>query len=457
MYEVVVDQEPKGAVARVARLRDQSRGKDYETPTTAPLLGSLVEGTSMMRLLQSGLRVQAIVVPLSRRRSMKSQLGSLVDPALNTLDGFIKPHEKPIVLVDPEAEALSCPGRAREIFANDKGTPAPDQARPLLNTALRTEALESHRIEYGRVWDQSITSIGLASVGEWFERMAREAGTSSYLAPTPIVRANVRSVRRAFRIAWRFVDAAASTFDNSGPHFVLHGEVFHDHTESAGARISFLAELQHAYASATPRKLPYVSLKVLPNGSEFFYGPAASQCRRNLSEFLVNVSHHARAMGGLMVVHNLGTWALGGIDSGADIVSFRGDARPLYVDQIWHRRKRKQKLPRRSRKSRNRHLTVPPWDPDGLCDGSLKEFKAGWAKTQAFPSDKYVPPEPFWDWPYDRRFEYRTRQIIASLIAVGKEYRQALVSGDPIGDAVKSRISRIRDQDPLLDLCPTAH
>jgi hypothetical protein len=455
MYEVVVEQEPKGAIARVARLRDSAKGREYETPTAAPLISTGTEGRSLLRLLQAGWRTQAIVVPLSRRRSVKSELGSLVDPALSTLDGFVQPHERPIILVDPEAEALSCPGRAREAFLDDKGSPPPNQALPLLNSALRSESSGSKRPEYGKVWDQSIGSVGLASVGEWYERMTREAGASSYLAPTPVIRASLASVRRAFGVAWRFVDAAAQTFDNSGPHFVLHGELFSDTSQSAAARTAFLAHLQKAYATPTPRRLPYVSLKVLPNGSQFFYGTGASQSRRNLSEFLVNACHHARALGGLLITHNLGSWSLGGLDSGSDVVTFRGDARPLYIDPLWRRQKRKAAA--RSRRKHPRHRTVAPFDPDALCDGSVKEFKASWMRNNlhAFPSDKFVPPEPFWEWPFDRRFEYRTRQIIASLVAVGREYREALASGEPICDAVKSRVARMRDQDALLDLCPT--
>ena len=228
MLEFVLEQEPRGAIARVGKLRDQSRGREYLTPASAPVLATTTEATATLRLFQDGVRTPVIFVPLSRRGAMKSQLGSLMDRSVGTLDGFVGPTERPMILPDPEAEALSSPSRARDLFLNDKLSPPPDQARALLDAVLRQETKGKMRSEYGKIWDQTLSTVGIANVGEWFERMTHEAGSSAYLAPSPVIRGSQRSVRRAFQIVWRFVDTAATSFDASGPHFVLHEEVFRD-------------------------------------------------------------------------------------------------------------------------------------------------------------------------------------------------------------------------------------
>lgn len=456
MMEYIVRTEPRGTIARVGVISDTRRRLEYPTPVTSPAIRTTLESRALLRLLKDGARTPALFIPLSRRKEVKGVLGSVIDSTRTTLDGFVGSSDRPMIIPDPESEAFTLPCRARDNFRDDGYSPIPTQAEELFGSVLRVSPKQFGHREYGKAWDETASKVGIASLGEWYERITHEAGSSVYLAPSPMIRASTQSVDRAFRVSWKLVDVATESFDASGPHFLVHSELFRNDSFATAARLAFLARLQSEYATITPRRLPYLSLKVYQNGTDLAWGPGASQCRRNFSEFVGNVSHHIRAMGGALILQNLGTWSLGGLDSGADVVSFRGDARPLQIDPVW-RRAPKVAGRRRTLTKTAKHRDVEPFDPHALCDGSLQQYKSTWsAGVTAFSSSPHVEPEPFWEWEWEKQFEYRTRQIIDGLVELGREYRQDLQGEVPIGEAVRSRIQRMRDQDALTDLCPSA-
>lgn len=447
--------------ARLSTLLDQKLHIKHALPATSPCIRTATEARALLRLYQDGARPPAVFVPVSRRSEVKGVLGALIDPSATTLDAFVRTRERPVVFVDPEAESLFTPCQARDRLSVESDSHRPSAVSGLMSTGLRSsdgdpESGEPPRQEYGAAWDVALSRTGgIASVGEWFERLTRESGSQVFLAPAPLIRADLNSVARALRVAWQWVDAA-TTFDARGPHFTLHSEVFGSGALAVMARTNFLEALRCEYKSATPRRVAYLSLKVYPSGSDLVSGTSASHYRRNFSEFVWNVAHHVRALGGQLLVQNLGTWALGGLDSLADLVSYRGDGAPLTIDPRWRRAKSKGG---RKKSATSKRRVVEPFDPWALCDGSLREYKAHWGANglRAFATSPHVAPEPFWEWEFPRRFEFRTRMIIDALLEIGPEYRTALLGPIPIGEAVRSRIQRMRYQDALYDLCPSVY
>lgn len=455
MLEFVLKSEPKGTFTRVGNIQDSVTRRLYPTPSTGPCLRTEMESKAFLRLFRDGARPSAIFVPLSRRIQMRSNLGPLISSARPTLDDFVTAQDRPVVFPDPESEVLSQPCQARERFLNERGTKIPEQVERLFQTRLR-DSLGPDSRGFERVWDQTIETVGISNLGDFYQTMTRESGSKIFLAPGPMIRGSVRSVKRALQVAWRLVDDAAANFDAVGPHFLFHSDFFGQDAAEAQARAAFLDSIQREYASQSPRKLGYASIKLFQNGHDLSYGAAASQRRVNISEFIRNLSHHVRAMGGAVVAHNFGTLVLGPLQSGADIASFRGDARPYFIDPIWHRQKARGR-PSRKGKRRVAKRVIAPWDAVALCDGSTRDYRTSWEKDNlhAFRTAEHVEPEAFWDLPFELQFEYRTRQIIGSLIQVGVEYYRDLNGEIPIGDAVRSRIQRMREQDAIIDYCPS--
>jgi hypothetical protein len=370
----------------------------------------------------------------------------------------------PMVVPDPQSEIYSMPTLARYTFLNDKHTPVPQQVRALLRTTLRegTQRNGARRasVEYSKVWKTAEQKKGLTNLGTFTERLTSEAGSRLYLAPTPLIRANVESVARAFRVGWRLTDQASEAFDQAGPHFVIHSEVFGTSPGAVAARAAFISCLRNEYATVTPRKLAFLSLKVFQSGTQLLSGPSAPQARRELGDFMVSARHQVGLMGGDLIAHNWGTLALGPLSCGADLVSYRGNGVPFHNDVLWHRVSPRGKLSETARRRKLgslNHKVVPPFDPHSLSNGDLAALRKTWERegVSGFSTAEFVEPEPIWEKSYAAQFEYRTRQIISGLHSVGVEFRAAVFDGDiPLAEALRSRISRMREQDALLDLVP---
>jgi len=456
MLEYVEESQPKGTVTRLGHLDNTATGRVYSTPSTAPCLRTETEAKAFLRLFQDGAIPAAIVIPLSRRAEMRSILGPMIDTSRPTLDNFVIAGDIPVTFPDPESEVLSmsCQARDRLLADKDKRTRVPEQVEGLFQTRLRSGSDPGSR-NYERVWDQTIGTVGIANLGDFFQRLTREAGSRVFLAPGPMIRGSVGSVNRALKATWPLVDDAASSFDKVGPHFLFHSDFFRNGADETRSRAAFLDAIRREYSIPSPRRVGYVSIKFYQNGHDLSYGASASRLRTNASEFLTNLCHHARGMGAAMIVHNFGTLALGALQSGGDVATFRGDAKPYFIDEFWHRQPKKGK--QRRRKSRTRTKYIAPWDPVALCDGVEADFRSSWEKDDlhAFRHAEHVEPEPFWEYSWERKFEYRTRQIIGSLIQVGAEYRRDLAGQIPIGDAVRSRLQRVKELDQVIDYCPS--
>lgn len=164
---------------------------------------------------------------------------------------------------------------------------------------------------------------------------------------------------------------------------------------------------------------------------------------------------------GLLVVQNVGTWALGLLDCGADIVGARGNGKTLDVEAIrGHPALTRsngrgisagQRIEHKARSA----IHVQPFDPVELADSKLADVKRQWTRTQAFPVAEHVTPEPFWTYDVSRQREYRALQVFGSLVQLAAELRSASTGPIPLRDSIRDRIERMREHDAMFDICPS--
>ena len=187
----------------------------------------------------------------------------------------------------------------------------------------------------------------------------------------------------------------------------------------------------------------------------------ASIYRKNFSSTVVSISENVREMNGFLIIHNMGRWSLGGVDSGADLVSFRSDGKPFEIDNFYHRRKKTADLKEKKKiriepKTLRKDSFVPPFDPEKLSDGELPDFKASWNKNKYFRHPPHVQPQPWWTFSNKNdRWKYRARVIIDSIMELDREIREMAKSEIPVYESVRLRIARMGEQDPMVDLCPS--
>lgn len=451
MIEFLEDKNAQVALARFGRLSVQA-GREYSMPSTAPTPRTEYEARALAALAQKGLGVSAIAMPLARLARIKGHLDALVGVRRYvTIDDFVQ-QSHPLVLPDLESEALSLACRARKLF--QEAGPVPEALQELLQCGL-TKDRNKGRMETGEAWDYVQVEYGLSSVRQWFEAIEARAGSPIFLAPTPIIRASIPSVSRAFSLGWNMVDTVEDpVFRGRGLHLLPHSEIFLQDESASAARMEVLKYLRQMGSMPSPRVAPFISLKVFDGNGYLQNGTGAKVARQNLRDFLVDAKEYVRAARGLLILHDFGTWALGALDSGVDIVTFRCDGRKLEIDPLWG--EPSAEAPRRiAGQPLRRRRTLPPFDPIELCDGHIRDFKESWKKTEAFRTADHVQPQPYWTWPLGRQREYRASQVIGSLVAVGKEYREAAYRDVPLTESLRSRVARMKEQDALLDLCPS--
>jgi hypothetical protein len=375
-----------------------------------------------------------------------------------TLDGKLYFPDRPIVLPDPESEALATGVDSRARIQSDTLT-LPDSLRELLQSGLTADPKKGRK-ETGAAWELVRKDFGFSALASWYERAESQAKASIFLAPSPVVRGTSASVRRAFDFGWQIVDSIETAFDAVGVHLLLHAEILSDDVNSIEARGTFVSCLIALYRDPNPRNFPVISIKILDPSKSLSSGPEASIRRRNLGELLLRASEAIHQAGGLAVVHNFGTWVLGPLDCGVDIVGFRGTGRTLDLDLIYstpdyatsNRTKPSVAPPLVAPKRKQR---IQPFDPVRLSDARLSEVKALWKKSQAFPVAKHVEPEPFWTWDKLRQREFRTLQVTAALLELGEEFRSAGKGTIPIRDCIRDRVERMQEHDAMFDLCPS--
>jgi hypothetical protein len=429
-------------------------------PATAPTPRTSYEGDAILRLVKAGAPIPALIVPLSTRRQVAAQFGSFLGgPRQLTLEGTDFYPQRPITICDPETEAFTfgCDARLR-IQSDSLSVPGAFEA--LLGCGLSADSA-AKRLDAGVAWDIVRKEYGLSGLTSWFEQAEAQAKSTVFLAPSPLIRANTTSVRRAFEIGWQIADSIESPFEAVGIHLLVHAEVFRDEVPAQQSRAAILSSIQSLYRSPSPRNFPVVSLKLLDIAKSFAAGPDSSVHRRNLSEFLTRAGQEVRNAGGLFVIHNLGTWSLAALDCGADVVGFRGTGRTLDIEPIFGSHESGVKVgsgkqERRSARTNVRmHIRVQPFDPVRLCNAKISHIRAAWVKTNGFPVAKFVVPEPFWELDTYQQREYRARQVTGAILEIASEFRDASRSSIPFRDCVRDRVGRMQEQDAMFDLCPS--
>lgn len=454
------DAAVQSAITHFGRIGD-GKQLQVDTPAFAPTPRMRYEARAVLRLVKGGGEVQVLIVPLSTRREVVSELAPLIpDSRQLQLDTQEKPTPARLVLPDVESEvfALSCDARRR--LLSDQ-VARPRSVKELLCCGL-TSSSKKQRKETGDAWTFVDSQYKLATIGNWMERLEMQARATVFLSPAPIVRALPGYARRALDMGWRIVDTIQETaFQGRGVQLLLHSDLFVDDPIAEAERRALLSGFQNLYQSPSPRNNPYIAIKFLDKGHLLTRGPQQSVARGHLKDFVFEAGEHLARANGVLVVHNYGAWTLSAFDSGADIVGARGTGDLLEIDDHFGTQKPKK---RGGQMARGRHrltgawrkkIRVNPFDPMGLCDVSVKEADAFWKRWGAVTVAEHVTPVEWAKLDVEQRREYRAMQVFGGLLDIAKQLRAAAKGNTPVRDAVRDRVGRMKDQDPMVDLCPS--
>lgn len=459
MLVYVQDSAAQTAQARFGTV-ERSATVNYPMPATAPTPRTAYEAAAILRLANAGAQIPALVVPVSARRTVTQELGTYAGgPNQLTLEGQpFYPH-RPMIVVDPESEAFIFASDARARFQEEKPA-VPEAMGLLLESGLRANP-DRNRLETGAAWDKVRTEYGFGGIAEWYERVEAEAKACVFLAPSPVIRSSTSSVTRALDYGWQIVDNLETAFDAVGVQLPIHSEVFADDAPSVETRLAIVDALTKLYRERRPRNFPVIAFKIVDLSKSLSTGPQASVRRRNLCELLCQSAEAVHRAEGLFVAQNFGTWSLGPLDCGADVVGFRGTGRTLEVDTIhpsrdFPARRGKGRAGRPSEQSPTpKRLRIYPFDPVKLADTTLSSIRALWKTSHAFPVADHVDPEPFWTWDKYAQRAFRTLQVTSSLLSLGAELRSAARGAIPLRDCVRDRVERMQEHDAMFDLCPS--
>ena len=446
----------KSVVDNFPRLGRLKTGSDMvcELPATAPVIRRKYEADAVVSLVRRGAEISTILIPISRTYQVASELAPVIGVAgVKPLVASVQKTERPLVIADPESEAFSFLCNAR-VSISRRLSPSGNKKLPKWMQVLFSSGLSSgysqstseERLESGAAWRKVRKEYGLASLRRWFEIEEARTTSSVFIAPAPITRASMESVKLSFDIGLELMNTVQDpAFVGRGIQLLIHSEVFADNDNASEAREGILAEFNKLSAEPSPYNNLFVLSKIVDGGDSLIKGPNTKTTRSNLGEFIFNLAEVVRKVSpsGILFVQNLGTWAIAGLDCGADVVDFSCDGRPLAISRIVGN----------NAGTGHEVRTEPPWLPQALCNGVLKEFKRMWKEKGAFPVSSHMQPKPWFEWAIQNQRKYRAEWVISSLLDVGKEFRDALQGQIPLGDCVRSRVSRMKEQDPLFDIC----
>ncbi len=271
-------------------------------------------------------------------------------------------------------------------------------------------------------------------------------GSSVFLAIGPIVRASERGVREAFEIGKTILmdEVGKHGFPLFGIHFLLHSELVNRSEPSKAALGLFYDELDKLLGGRSVPRL-ITSLKVYDGSSTLQDSQSGSPRRRALSEVVSEVTERVRRHGGALIGHDFGNLGLGILDSGADVASFKvSGLGPLRIEMPVQ----PSTSGPRSTPSLFNHAT--------LSEEPVDVILPKWRAARAFPTPTGVEPRPYWDAPYQEQVLYAAQVRCASLVEMGREYREAgLDRATPLSEALRNRVLRSEVRQQLLDLCPS--
>jgi hypothetical protein len=431
----------KGTSSRFGELVTGS-GK-YSMPVCSPALRTKADVKAVIKNINSGMKLEVLSPYLSRRNKLSQELKPLITQGSQTMVTF----GKPLIIPDIESEALSFNCIARLEYMKMGGYVS--SVEKLLNTGLVGNSSNGQQSVH-TAWREVDKKSSFSGLVNWMITSQSSVGSDVLLLPTPIIRSSKITSIEAFQYVKKMLPTAKATqaFTMFGVHLLFHAEIFRPEKDSDETRKAIVDEVNTWVTNQDLHDL-FLTFKVHdPNHilTDQFIGNIA---RRNLSTLISDLQEGVKKAGGVLVAFNFGNWALGALDSGADIVSFR-----VSGDMSIERPMKAIKGPKGPRK-------IPSFlIPRGLTDEDPKVIKRiAQQNNGAFPHTPYVNDKEYWDdsFNWNEKVLYTSQERCGVLIDIGEEYRNAgLDKTIPLTDAVKSRVQQAQNNQELWDLCPSA-
>lgn len=457
MSKVIYEEiEAQKAISRFGKIIT-SKGS-IDMPFPSPGIRTRYDTKALIENIENGMIPRVITPYMSWRNSIMPGLKALL--GLTYEDSSEEEKIKPNILVipDPEYEALSfnCIARYKYLELGEIDV----NFRPLFTTKLSGRNVD-------QIWKATTDNFGYTGIKDWATNKLDGVESDTFLAPTPIMFASPRSVSKAFEYGYNILDEAINDakFTLYGIHILLHWKLFKENDgESTKARQKIYSEIDTWSNSNRDRYSGLIfSFKLYDNNNTLMDQNSGSVRRQMLSEFIQETSERVRRADGGVVAHNFGNWALGVIDSGADVSTFRmsGDTKidvPIILNKKAREtiKKRKQSISKTTEK-----IPKMPaiFNFDTLSDSDVEKIKKLWEKEGTYPIPSCIKKaEPYWEWNnYNDRLVYCIRTRCGSLIELGEEYRNAGldVEGIQLSESVRSRIKNSKIAQELQDICPS--
>ena len=434
-----VSADAQEAVSRFGSLRTSAG--TYKMPCICPAIRTRCDALAVLANVDQG------IIP-----GVISIHASYVDKVVAVMGGYLGGGEeairleRPLVILDPESEALSSDCIARRNFQAMGDIP---QSVDILMTAGLRGGGKYNRPKAISAWRQVKKDYTLSGVKDYYARLHMAARADVFLAPTPIVRNDLNELTDAFEFGYNILDEAIADgeFPMYGIHLLLHSELFNDKDASIAARNEIYKEVDTWSGSKERFAGKVFSFKVFDTSDKLTEVEKGGVRRQNLSEFIMEISARVRKAGGAVVGHNFSTLSLGVLDSGADISSFRVSG-GMKIDMPILKKKGQSSGPK----------PVPAiYDYTRLTEVPMETIKVSYSENKAYPVPAGITPEPYWEWDNnDRKKIYTNRVKVASFLELGKEYREAGLNKEiPIGEAIRNRILQCEERQALIDMCPS--
>jgi len=280
------------------------------------------------------------------------------------------------------------------------------------------------------------------------EKCLASIGSDVFFVPTPLIRADVSRVVYALEAAKEMISEARHS-----PHFMMYGihlliddKIFRDDNNSRRALSTLLDGVSEWYTLARMENI-FVSFKIgyTTSRSPLFDPNLGQYARQSLSDFIVELRDSVSRFNGTLVAHNWWNWALGILDSGADIVSCRVSG-PMDIEK-----------PIRAKAGKTGAKSPPSITvPRSMVDTDYLAVQSRFNNTGGFPTPSCLTPEAYWNFKYFDQLRYVARARCGTFIDLGHEYRDAgLDPKTPLGDAVRSLVGQSGIRQDLMDLCPS--
>jgi hypothetical protein len=430
--EYAIAPQHNAAIARFGELT--TNAGTHRLPVASPGVRTAVDVAAVLENVASGMPL-GVLTPFA---SYGVALGTRIAPMIQRGgQQVVVLPARPLVIADPEGEALSFHATARDNFLRTRPLPTASIVQ-LLRTGLGGEK------QVHETWRAVIKANGTAPIVEWMAQRMQAVHSDVMTVSTPIIRSSMDTVTQAFTTARDLVREARvqsqALFTQFGVALVIHGDVFRDITEANKVRDAISRYVQ-SWARDPAMSYLFLLVKVYDHGQTLNEPQSSGIARRNLGKLVQELQAALSLSGGVLVFQNAGNWMLGYMHSGADVVSFRVTGSPKIDTPAAGRQKGPTEVPK---------LLMPR----ALIEVPPGEVQRTFAETGAFRKPDCVTCQQYWQFesPTDQRV-YCARQRTGVLVELAILYRNAgLDTGLPLAEALDSLTSEARIKQELLDL-----